>query len=245
MTLQKVLKTNTSTVIMDLSYNFISMEVHSVGLRKSHSSSRDEIYSAPSSTDTFHLDVLLACLQSAKAYLDTLLAMSATHYRLLSFVEWMRLFRVLAIIGNLCVPSNNYTDIHWDFDTAQERVRVDLYLESLCYRIQSLTTFDKTSQPLPDFWILLKTLLDRIRSWYIHKIRSSTEEAAITRDGDILPLGPAIRQQVSANGYESLDSAKAVLSPLPKFADMDRMMNDLESPFGASNLFDVAMLLRM
>ena len=224
---------------MDLSYNFISMEVHSVALRRNPSSSRDGIHSVPSSTDTFHLDLLLSCLQAAKAYLDTLLAMSATHYRLLSFVEWMRLLRVLAVTCKLCVPSNNYTDIHLDFDTAQERVRVDLYLESLCYRMQSLTTFDRTSQPLPDFWILLKTLLDRIRSWYIHKIRSSTEEAATVRDADVLPLGPDIRQQVFANAYEPVESAECILSPRPKFAEMDKMMNDLESPFCASNLFDI------
>ena len=227
---------------MDLLYNFISMEIHSVGLRTKPSSSRDGIYSAPSLTDTFHLDLLLSCLQAAKAYLDTMLAMSVTHYRLLSFVEWMRLPRVLAIICKLCDPSNNQTGIHWDYHTAQERVRVDLYLESLCYRMHSLTTFDNTSQPLPDFWILLKTLLERIRSWYMHKIQSSTEEVATARDADILPLGPGIRQQVLANGYEALGSAEAVLSPIPKLAEMDRMMNDLESPFWASNLFDVAMV---
>ena len=242
MTLLKVLRINTRIVIMDLSYNFISTEVHSVGLRRNPSSTRDGIHSAPSSTDTFHLDLLLSCLQAAKAYLDTLLAMSVTHYRLLSFVEWMRLPRVLAIICKLCVPSNNYADIHWDYHTAQERVRVDLYLESLCYRMHSLTTFDNTSQPLPDFWVLLKTLLERIRSWYMYKIRSSTEEAATARDADILPHGPAIRQQVSANGYEALESDEAVLSPIPKLAEMDRMMNNLESPFWASNLFDVAMV---
>ena len=72
---------------MDLSYNFISMEVHSVGLGRKPSSSRDGTHSAPSSTDAFHLDLLLPCLQAAKAYLDTMLATSAKHYRLLSFVE--------------------------------------------------------------------------------------------------------------------------------------------------------------
>lgn len=219
------------------------MEIHSVGLHRNPSSSRDGIHSGPSSTDTFHLDLLLSCLKAAKAYLDTLLDMSATLYRLLSFVEWMRLPRVLAIICKLCIPSNNYTDIHWDCHTAQERVRVDLYLESLCYRMQSLTTFDNTSQPLPDFWILLKTLLERIRSWYMQKIQSSTEGAATARDVDALPLGPAIGQQVSANRYEALESAEAVPSPVPKLAEMDRMMDDLESPFWASNLFDVAMVL--
>ncbi len=77
----------------------------------------------------------------------------------------------------------------------------------------------------------------------MHKIRSSTGEAATATDADILPPGQAIRQQVFANGYEVPESAEAVLSPIPKFAEMDGMMNDLESPFSASNLFDAAMVL--
>ena len=77
--------------------------------------------------------------------------------------------------------------------------------------MQSLTTFDNTNQPLPDFWILLRTVLERIRSWYMHRIRSSTEEAAAARDADILPLGP---EQVFANGNKPLASAEAVLSPV-------------------------------
>ena len=152
----------------------------------------------------------------------------------------MRLTRVLAVTCKLCVPSNNYTDIQWDYRTAQERTRVDLYLESLCYRMQSLTTFDNTRQPLPDFWILMKTLLERMRSWYTHKIRLSTDETAIARDTDTLPLWPDIRQQISTNGYEAQDFAVPATS---KFAEMDGMMNDLENPFWMSNLFDMAMVL--
>ena len=216
------------------------MELHGVGLRRKSSSSRDGGPSTQSSTDTFHHDLLLSCLQSAKAYLDTMLAISAMRYHLLSFEEWMRLPRVLAMTCRLCVPSSNYTDIDWDYRTAQEQVRVDLYLESLCYRMQSLTTFDSTTQPLPDFWILLKRLLERIRSWYMQKIRWSTEESVTDRDADILPLGSPIRQQVSTNGYEAQDPAVA---PTPKFAEMDGMMNDLENPFWVSNLFDMAMVL--
>ena len=76
----------------------------------------------------------------------------------------------------------------------------------------------------------------------MHKIRSSNEEAATAGDSDILLLGPAIRQQVFANGNEALEPAEPVLSPITKVAEMDRLMNDLESPFWASNLFDVAMV---
>lgn len=216
------------------------MELHGVGLRSKSSSSRNGGASTQSPTDTFHQNLLLSCLQSAKAYLDTMLAVSAMDYRLLSFEEWMRLPRVLAIACKLCVPSNNYTDVKWDYRTAQERVRVDLYLESLCYRMQSLTTFDDTRQPLPDFWILMKTLLERMRSWYTHEIRLSTEEAATAINTDALPLEPAIRPQVFTNGYEAQDPAVA---PMTKFAEMDGMMNDLENPFWVSNLFDIAMAL--
>ena len=219
----------------DLSYYFINMEVHSIGLSRDSSSSRAGGTSTQSSTDTFYLDHLLSCLQSAKAYLDNIIAMSVLDYRNLSFADWMRIPRVLAIICKLCIPSNYYTEIHWDYRTAQERVRVDLYIESLCYRMQLLTTTNKISQPRTDFWTLLKTLMERIWSWY--RIRSSTEGAAIARATRVLPLGSAIRQQMSANGGGALESAETALSEV--CAKMDEMMNDFESPFWATNMFDI------
>lgn len=226
-----------------LSYNFINMEVHSIGLSRNSSSSGPGGTSAQSSTDAFHLDHLFSCLQSAKAYLDAIIGMSVMDYRLLSFAEWMRLPRVLAIICKLCIPCNYYTEIHWDYRMAQERVRVDLYLESLCYRMQLLTTSDRTRQPHADFWSLLKTLLERIRGWHMHKIRSSAEGAVTARITDNLPLSSAIRQQVSANGGGALESAEIVPSEVCKFAEMEGMMNDLECPFWATNMFEMVMVL--
>ena len=227
----QVHRLNTRIVMRDLSYNFINMEVHSIGLRRNLSSSRAGGTSTQSPTDTLHLDHLHSCLQSAKAYLDAIIAMSVLHYCHLSFAEWMRLPRVLAIICKLCIPSNYHTEIHWDYHMAQERVRVDLYLESLCYRMQSLTMCDRTSQRLGDFWSLLKTLLERVRSWYTHRIQLSPEEVPTAKDTDALP-------RVSANGYEAQDSARA---PIPEFAEMDRMMNDFERPFWVFDLFDSVM----
>ena len=204
------------------------MQVQSVGLSNNSSSSRAGGTTAKPSASTFCLDHHLCCLQAGKAYLDAILAISTVDYRLLSFVEWMRLPRVIAIICKLCIPSNHYSETHWDHRMAQERVRVDLYLESLCYQMQSLTTFDKTSQRLGDIWILLNGLLERIRSWYMHRIRLSPEEVATAKDTDALPHGPAIRLQVSTNGYEAQDS---VVAPTTEFMEIDRMMNDFENSF--------------
>ena len=215
------------------------MQVQSVGLDDNSSSSRAGGTTAQPSASAFYLDHHLCCLKAGKAYLDAILAISAMDYRLLSFVEWMRLPRVIAVICKLCIPSNHYTEIHWDHRMAQERVRVDLYLESLCYRMQSLTTFDKTSQRLGDIWILLKGLLECIRSWYMHRIRLSPEEVATAKDTNALPHGPAIKPQVSTNGYEAQDSAVA---PTAEFTEMDRMMNDFENSFWVSNLFNMVMV---
>ena len=214
------------------------MQVQSIGLSNNSSSSRAGGTVAQPSTSAFYLDHNLSCLPAGKAYLDAILAIPAMHYRLLSFVEWMRLLRVVAFICKLCIPSNHYTEIHWDHRMAQERVRVDLYLESLCYRVQSLTMFDKRSQRLGDIWILLKGLLERIRSWYTDRIRLSPEEVATAKDTDVLPLGPAMRPQVATNGYEAQNSAVAATA---EFWEMDRMMNDFENSFWVSKLFDMGM----
>ena len=46
-------------------------------------------------------------------------------------------------IARLCMPADAHTAAGWDVKAAQERVRLDLCLESFCYRMQGLSTFGK------------------------------------------------------------------------------------------------------
>ena len=161
----------TITAVFDLSYYYADMELHSVGLRPG---ANTQGYSTASSTlsDQRHLCAPSSCLESARKFLDTLLACPLTEYGLISFVEWMRLPRVIMTICKLSLPSNAHVS-HWDVKAVQDRVRLDLYLESLCYRMQKLTTYRPPDQTIPDFWVAMEKIMESIRTWYVRKMQPS------------------------------------------------------------------------
>jgi hypothetical protein len=89
----------------------------------------------------------------------------------MSFAEWMRLPTVIMTIAKLCMPTDAHAAAGWDVKAAQDRVRFDLCLDSLCYRMQTLSTYDKTKQPHPDFWYVMRFIIDLTKTWYIRKIK--------------------------------------------------------------------------
>lgn len=149
-------------VVLELSCSFTDMQLHSVGLRPS---------SQLTNGRSAQLKALLAALEAGKRFLDVLLTYPADEYHLISFAEWMRLPWVIMTIARLCMPSEAHTITGWDVRAAQERVRLELCLESFCYRLQSLSTFDKAHVSRLDFWYAMKAIIDLTRSWYLRKIR--------------------------------------------------------------------------
>jgi hypothetical protein len=150
--------------LLELSFSYAKMQLHSVALRPSPSE-------LPASVRLSQLNSLLSALEASKRFLDTLLSFPAHEYHLISFSEWMRLPPVIMTVSRLCIPSKDHAAIGWDTQAAQDRVRLDLCLESLCYRMQSLSTFDQTKRPYPDFWYAMRMINELTKNWYIRKIR--------------------------------------------------------------------------
>jgi hypothetical protein len=121
--------------------------------------------------DSTQLNALLLALEAGKRFLDTLLSFPMDEYYLLSFAEWMRLPTVIMTVARLSMPTNAHASSGWDYKTAQERVRLDLCLEALCYRMQQLSTYDKAKQSHPDFWYAMRFINDLTKSWYMRKIK--------------------------------------------------------------------------
>ncbi|KAI8939133.1 hypothetical protein NX059_004967 [Plenodomus lindquistii] len=113
---------------------------------------------------------LLSALEAGKRFLDTLFTLSAQEYHLVSFCECTRLPLVIRTIAQLCVSKPAHIATGWDFKAAQYRTRLDLCLESICYRMKSLSTYDKVSQPHSDFWHTIRNSIDLTRTWYVRKI---------------------------------------------------------------------------
>jgi len=177
--------------VLELSYSFTEMKLQSVGLRIPPPS-----FQLPTS-NPIQLNALLSTLEAGKRFLDTLLAYPVSDYHLLSFSEWMRLPYVAMIIFRLTIPSEAHMAAQWDVKAAQDRVRLDLYLESLCYRMQSLSTYDKAKQRHPDFWYAMRMIMDLTRSWYRQKIQAANAQSSQSSPGDLMTPDTA---QTSSNG---------------------------------------------
>ncbi|KAF2030963.1 MFS general substrate transporter [Setomelanomma holmii] len=132
--------------------------------------------------DSTQLDALLSTLEAGKRFFDALLSFPIHEYHLISFSEWMRLPTVLMTIARLCIPSDAHTAVAWDVKAAQDRVRLDLCLESLCYRMQQLSTHDKAKKTHPDFWWAMRFINDLARAWYIRRIKPASTPQPTTNN---------------------------------------------------------------
>ena len=118
--------------------------------------------------DSIQLESLSACLGAGMKYLDAIIATPTEEFHLITFAEWVSLQHVIIAMANITIPSEKHPP-QWDIKAAQDRLKLNLYLESLCYRMQDLTTFNPPAQPHPDYWISNKVALQSIRSWYKSK----------------------------------------------------------------------------
>jgi len=248
--------------LKDFSYHFVNMELNSIGLRMTPSPLNDSNPFSVTSTNNSQFDILLSCLESGKAYLDSLLSVPPVQYRHFSFMEWTRLPYVLVIISKLSFPSPEHTATHWDIRLAQDRVRLDLYLEALCYRMQSITTYSGTAQPHPDIFLSLKMILERTRHWYVRKTRSPAGEAeqmedsplevirdpheasddAVASAGQARPHSPAQLSYAPATSIGQAPMPSHVPSASASgFADTAGFLDNLDDAFWTSSFFDPAL----
>jgi hypothetical protein len=152
------------------------MQLHSIALRPQSSSFQ------PVAADQIRLNALLATLDACKRYLDILLDLPVSEYHLVSFTEWMRLPCVIMTLARLCMPNDSFAEAGWDVKMAHDRARLDLYLDSLCYRMQGLTTYDKINNTHPDFWFAMRMIMELTRTWFVRKInpKNTTSATAIS-----------------------------------------------------------------
>lgn len=147
------------------------MELHSFALRP-ETDADENMVSQSNLNGHCNLDTLHECLESAKSFLDTLLDWPVTEYHLITFVDWMRLPRVIMTICKLSFLSKSHFP-QWDVKVVRDRVRLELYLESFCYRMQTLRTFKSPDQKIPDFWTTMQMIMELIRQWYTRKTHPS------------------------------------------------------------------------
>lgn len=147
--------TDKNAVACDFLHHFAHMELSNAGLQEGGDN-----------------DALICeCLDSGKAFLDTLLDHSVNTYHLIPFPVWMRLPVIIITLSTLALATNNTHSS--SAPSLPDQMRLDLYLEALCNRMQILTTCQAPYQPIPDFWKAMYVIMDKARLWYVERVRRS------------------------------------------------------------------------
>ncbi|KAI9676074.1 MAG: hypothetical protein M1817_000817 [Caeruleum heppii] len=115
------------------------------------------------------LDILLHCFEATKAYLDHFLTLPLTHFRRYTVIDWIRLTYAIIVLSKLSRPIPSLP--HWNVQSVRDAAKLELYLESLCYRMQSITTCISATTPdgapsEPDVFLAFKISFERMRNWF-------------------------------------------------------------------------------
>lgn len=106
---------------------------------------------------------LFSCLDACRRYFEYLLSLPVSKYILFTHVQWGDLVQAIVILSRLSFPITNCPG--WDDRVARERAPLLMYLDCLCYRMQSLTSIPAGQVGVPknpDAPYTFKTVLEFI-----------------------------------------------------------------------------------
>lgn len=217
-----------SKPLLELSYNFVSMELHSIALRRLR---KGPTHGASTrGWESQSIDSLLTCLEAGKKFVEQLLALETSHLASVSFAAWVRLPYVLTVTANLCFPSEEFDTIHWNCRDAQDSLRFDHQVELFCGKMQALTSYNPPAQPRPDFFASLEKVFECAADWYRQHIQGGPEHRPICPDAEKSPLkniGTPSEQRLPADDDSSTLDADFDFWPFLDFP-MDNELWDMQ-----------------
>jgi hypothetical protein len=202
--------------VLDFAISYTDMQLHSIALRPSNDSMQ------PVATGQTRLNALFATLEACKRYLDLLLELPVSEYHLISFAEWMRLPSVIMTLSRLCMPNDSLAEAQWDVKMAHDRARLDLYLDSLCYRMQGLTSYDKINNKHPDFWFAMRMIMELTRAWFVRKINSKNMSSSSTNSALPTP------ETLQSLGDETVGAGSSIAAPASAPFGTNMMLGGVE-----------------
>lgn len=120
------------------------------------------------------LSSLSSQLEAGKNFFDTLVAVPTDSTHLVSFPEWITVPRMVMGMARLSMHSISHP-VEWSSKDAQDRLRLNLYLDSLCFRMHNLTTYSPPEQPHPDYWTVMKEIMQAVNAWYTRNIKAERQ----------------------------------------------------------------------
>jgi hypothetical protein len=233
------------SAMLNVSRHFAKICVHEMDLLnpfvpKNKSFEVDQSGESPVRS-SIRVDILFICLEATKEFFDTFLCIPATEYRRLSFVEWSRLIVTTVALYKLSLGSPRIPE--WDVQIARNTVRLEIYLEALCYRIQSISIASPSVPEGTDLFSILRQIFDNVRTTY-ERLRQLPQSVSASDDSKVhetsFPAKPTYQNRCPAFPYwgksvhqESTTSTSDITSDGTSVADVEVFAED---PFVGADL---------
>ncbi|KAI9703102.1 MAG: hypothetical protein M1820_005974 [Bogoriella megaspora] len=182
-----------SPALMKLAKHFVELQIQSIAITRPNSSATTSLISNDVQ-DRRHA-ALLRCLRSSKAFFETFFSLPISEYRDMAFAERCRVVLTLTIVAKLCFDIPGFPQ--WDSAWARKEVQFGMIVESLCYRMQELTSTGKSPKPKdaalpPDHFFMMKSVLQILKEVYdeavAETLKTSEEEREKRKQGPGCPV---------------------------------------------------------
>lgn len=158
---------------------------------------------------------LAGYLQPTKSLFENFLSIPISEYRNFSMLEWTRLIQTIISLISTCLAMVAAPEV--DSIDADQASHFGIYLESLCFRMDELTTVTKDTKTGPDIFCMFKSVLRIVRGTYeemIMKISRKSDcgggEEQMSRFPSICPmLNGSIRRTEYWNVLNNSDTNSA------------------------------------
>ncbi|KAL3424957.1 zn 2cys6 transcription factor [Phlyctema vagabunda] len=158
-----------NTPLIGLAERFIGMCIysHELGSLRRPYQHAEQVFMASGSPDSpSHLN---NCLNAAKRYFEYLLAIPESHYPELTATLWGNIVQSILTLSRLTFLMASLNG--WDPETTRATIPLGMYLDCLCYRIQSLSqTFHDPNAKALDVMHIFKLILSSVKQSYEQRV---------------------------------------------------------------------------
>jgi hypothetical protein len=113
---------------------------------------------------------LSRCLEACKKFFESLLSIPSAQYHAFTNVEWSNIIQSIVILSRLSFPLPRCPG--WDVVAAREHAPLGMFLDCLCYRMQTLSSVPPTelNPKAPDGPFIFRMILESIKKSYEQRV---------------------------------------------------------------------------
>lgn len=128
------------------------------------------------------LDVMMGCLDSAKCYVESFLSCPLSEYPKLAVAQWWGLIGAVYILYVLSIGTPQLP--LWDVCVTRDKVRLEIYLDLLCYRMQSITGSTTEAPAGRDLFSLMCPIFANVKTSY-ERLKKLPQTASSVDNGPV------------------------------------------------------------